>query len=473
MQAGLLSMPIEIWETILYWLRQLPASQPIDQQTESIHIEQYFEDDDNQRLRKFQKARDHLPLIDILSLASVNRSFYRVFSPYFFERLDFQGFTLDRLKSTQEIIQRHSDHVRILRWRVSDYKSLAKEREVIMNARDNNVPVCDQQWDPQSRSEVIIKILTSCPNILGIDLDLDPKSSIPIKTGEMLFPNYQLNDSTLSTHPQMPNLLIGPISQLTSLIHLSLNSPSDRPPYTETFLVDILINIPRLQTFACSGIAATHPDTSDLREGCRSPLGLHLASLTHLVEIHFDKVECLDSSWTICDWKSSLKCLSLVDCDRVSVPVFHEFIKLFASTLSSIMFINLALYRSTLDSAATLQDLKDDKFQFDLPSQDLEDLIRDKIWPNLKTFEITNRARFLRRKEVDDLEALCQQHSVEMIFNGTCTDEEDIFDHGIPESHVHLLELLQGGAGNLQDNWELLFKCIIKMDKLIKITVSH
>lgn len=490
MQPGLLSMPIEIWETIMYWLHQLSAPQPKHQQTGPIDsLERYCEEDDSRRLRKFQKTHNGIPLIDIRSLASANRSLYQTFSPLLFEGLDFQGFTVDQLKRTvdQEIVQRHSDHVRMIRCRLSDFESLTEERKELMNARDNpNDPVGIQQWDAKSRSELLDKIIESCPRLTSIDIDLDPQASIPIKTQEILFPKYQLNDSTLSDHAHMPNLFIRPISQLTSLTHLSLNSPSDRSPYTEPFLVDILTNLSGLQSFTCSRIAATHPSSPDQQETCQSPLGLHLASLVHLDELHLEKAACLDDSWTLCDWKSSLKALSLIDCDRVTVLVFHKFINLSRSTLTSLMFHNLSFYIRPLDGETTIQDLQEDKIQFDLPrlinlgissylpiqflrafqqskdlswlslgqhlslrSQDLGDLIQEKIWPNLKKFEITNRTRFLYRRDVDDLEALCKQHAVEMIFNGTCLDEKDIFN---PSLHFEVF--LQGGDGNSQDGSE-------------------
>lgn len=375
----------------------------------------------------------------IRSLASVNRLFYQICTPHLFEALDLQGLTVNRLKSTlKETIKKHPDHVGKLRWRVSDLQSAFEEDQELQRAKKIRYDSSwTSQWGPKSRSEVILKILKSCPNLVDLDIDLDPNNFMPTKTPEAM-DSSDFPDSSRLSADQMPNIFIKPISQLTPLTHLSLTSPSKRPPYIESFLVDILSNLHQLRSFACSRVAAAplHHE---------SPLGLHLASLSHLVELHLDRAECLDARWNQYKWNSSLKVLSLIDCHLVSVSDLHGVVELFKSTLTTLVLVNVPWHLPSSGPEATIE--------FQLPRltsleirtwslgqfsrafehsknlswlslghdalsrpKDLEALIQERFWPKLQVIQIISHES-CTHEEVSGLEDLCRKYRIEIIFN--------------------------------------------------------
>ncbi|KAH9824847.1 hypothetical protein DFH28DRAFT_1215835 [Melampsora americana] len=487
---NLTSLPFEIQEKIAYWVYWSHSHQSIDLLHQIAEKDDQLQDDDDQfedvsdsdshsihhqwkpkNKNKIltnpqldsgsthdsdqftlhsRESDDDDCLIDLRSLASVNRTFYQICCPYLYQSFDSQGFTVDKLKYTlEEIIKRHSNHVKKIWWRVS--KSELMEFEDVWSEDSFDSP----EWDPKLRSECLLQILKACPHLIDLDLDLDPKPIIP------------LTDSS-DLDQQIPNLFIQPISQLTSLTHLSLTSPAERPPYTESFLVNILSNLLQLQSFSCSRIDATHPKPSKDQSTCQSPLGLHLAKLTELIELDFEKVQCLDSSWNLLDWKSSLKEITLEDCDRVSISVLHGFLKRFQSSLVSLALDNVPFHHDgTWTSDLILDDLNQDKFQFDLPNlinleisnylpiqflkafkpcksitsisldetpcykpRDLEEFIQDRFWPNLKKLLITSRTAFLSPGEIEGLEVLCQGYGIEMSIDEDSDDDDDDDDDG-------------------------------------------
>ncbi|EGG12780.1 uncharacterized protein MELLADRAFT_87041 [Melampsora larici-populina 98AG31] len=426
--ANLSSMPIEVIKMILYWLHRLSLTQQDDENEE---FESPWEENQFPRLRKFLKPIEGFPLKlnDMRSLASVDRSFYHKFSALVFESFDIESFPPDESKLTlDEIIKSHSVHIKEIRGRVS---------------------FPDQPYgDPRLRSELLLKILKSCPRITDIDIDLDPKPLISTANPETLD----------STNNQFPDLFIKPISQLTSLTHLSLSTPHFRQtPYTETFLVELLSNISGLQGFSCSRIEAVHPMPSTDRQACQSQLGIHLASLTHLVELELEKAECLDVSWNQLKWKSSLKALSLTNCGRVSVKVLGGFAELFKSTLTTLTFARTGLYEP---DNLTSDPLPTKKFRFKLPElinleiissasvrfakgfehskklswlslgnyplhrhQNLEDLINEQLWPDLKKLELTSSKTYSIRA-IEGLEDSCERDGIRLILNVDLVDDD-------------------------------------------------
>lgn len=453
---------------ILYWLHHLPST---EQDYQNENTESSLNENRYPRLQKFQETTKDLPFEDIRSLASVNRSFYQMLSPYIFECFDFQGFAADKLKLTfEEIIERHSDHFREIRGRFS-------------------YPY-DSDGDPEPRSELLLKILKTCPRLTNIDINLDPEHFIPA-TGPETSNGGISQDSSISN--QIPNLFLSPISQLTSLTHLSLSSPYPRPPYKEPFLVEILSNFPQLQSFGCSRIDATYPKPLDDQQPCRSPLGIYLASLTNLVELDLESAECLDASWNQLDWKSSLTALSLDRCDRVSLSVLNEFLELFKSTLKTLTFVEAMRYDpDNLDP----EFITDDTFRFELPNltnleiisnsaiqfsrafqnskhlswlslgdypleerQDLENLINDRLWPNLEILEITSHSSSFR-KAVEGLDVLCWRYGTEIIFNVDFYSHEDEMHDNARDNSMGPNELrgyMRGSHGEdsiLYDGWD-------------------
>lgn len=405
------SMPIEVIKMILYWIQRLPSTQPDDDQ--GWEFESSLDENPYPRLRKYLKTTDSLPLKDIRSFLSVNRAFYQTFSPLLFERFDVQGFSADKSKLTiEEIIQRHSNHIKEIRGRVTFPDQPDK--------------------DPKLRAKLLLKIIKSCPHITDIDVDLDPN--------------------------QFPNLFIKPISQLTSLTHLSLSSPYyGQTPYTESFLVEILSDLSGLQGFSCSGIDAVHPKPLDNQQACQSPLGIHLASLPHLVELELESAQCLDVSWSRLKWKSSLRALSFTNCGVFSVSDLKVLAERFKSTLTTLTFARIGLR----DPDSLISDpLPTKRFRFRLPElinleiissasvrfakafehskklswlslgnyplhrhKNLEKLMKDRLWPKLKTLELTS-AKTYSYKSVEVLENTCERDGIDIIFNVDLVDDD-------------------------------------------------
>lgn len=455
-QGDLSSMPIEIIELVLH----------------NIHNSREDHDLDHQCIQELQHSTYSLPLKEIRSLASVNRSFYQVFSPYLFQALDLEDFTVDKLTFTlEEIIKRHSEHVKRIRWRILDHNSLQEDRKEQLRAgRRRRNPSRTPQWNLRSRSELLLRILESCPHITDLDIDLDPRPFIPTESSAISY-SKDIEDSSSSSGNQMPNLLIEPITRLTSITHISLSSAYLGPRYTEAFVVRILANFPQLKYISCTGIDATHPRPLDDRQACQSPLGIHLALLTSLAGLELQRAECVDLSWSQLDWKSSLKLLSLVHCNRVSVPALHKLIKHFDSTLTILTCNNLDNFAyGKLHPIPIREAVENDEFRFELPKltkleistylpiqfarsfrhsknltwlsigdpyhsrEDFEDLIKNQLWPKMKKFELPDyQETFLSRTDFKGLQAVCQQHGVEMFFRGKVfdADAKDVYNSGM------------------------------------------
>lgn len=347
------------------------------------------------------------------------------------------------------------------------------------------------QWDPVIRSDLLLQILKSCQRIINLDIDLGPDeiltdSSHPPTQDSVtqpldftnlasdLQPIHLPNTPAISDSGTM-NKFIQPISRLTALTTLALSAPSERPPFSEAFLVQILGDLRQLQSFTCSRIDASAPKALAANETCLSPLGLHLASLPNLVALDLSLAECVDMNWTRIDWTSSLVALSLEECDRVSVDVLHKFTKQFASTLTELDLDQVPYHEDgSRESEIILKDLWAGKYVFELPKltiltvsnmlpihflrafkgckalvelglsevpalryEELEGLIKDNLWPSLKRLGISTQTGFLSPGELEALELYCHSKGIEMHLDEDSDDDEDSID-----------------LAELQDEWE-------------------
>lgn len=458
---SLSSMPVEIIARIVHWVHQYDkAYSQRDVDLEYIRLR-----------RKSQPFRecDSLPFFKIRRLALVNRTFYLLCCPYIYKGFDSKRYPMDTVIdwrfALKGILKRHSHHLRRIRCRIPE-SELKEARDLWED--ELNDPAWDQRY--KSRSEVLFKFLRTCPLLIDLDIDLDPTHHIPtiISQGSgTIDAPYLLDDPPSSDQNPMPNLSVQTISQLSSLRHLSLSSPLTQRYYTETFLVDIISNLSLLESFTCSRIRAMHPNPLNNQKdelGCRSPLGLHLASLTHLVELDLERAQCVDASWNKLSWKSSLKVLALEHCDRVSVPVLHQFLKLFESTLITLTLDDVPFHHGgTQNADLILQALSNNKFRFDFPkltnlgissplpiqflrafqpsenistisldctpkyeARDLQRLITDELWPNLEKFQITDDTGYLEPGDSNRLEHTCQEFGISMIFDDSRYDGDEV-----------------------------------------------
>lgn len=447
---SLSTLPFELKKRIVYWVHHLP---PVHQKYNNIY-KNYVDEGHHIRPRRFQTKSESLSLMDTRLLASVNRSFYEICRPYLFESFDLRGYTVDRSEFTlEEIIKTHSDHIKKISWRFKDYKSIVEQAKELMNECGIHFdPILDSQWE---QSEILLRIIKHCPRLTELDIDLEPTLFIPTTKSLEIFDLTDHLDASRSSDGNQ-YLSIQPISQLTLLTHLSISScPISRRFYTETFLVDIISSLSQLQSFTCSRIDASQQEPLEDQihtDGivCESPLGIHLASLAHLVELDLEEARCVDLSWNQLDWKSSLISLSLENCPRVSVSVLHGFTKLFQSTLTTLTSINdPRSYDGAWTLDETVEDLINDQVRFELPNlinleisnylpnqflrafehskklswillgdfplyrfQVFKKLFQDQLWPNLKKLEIKNQMTFLSPEEIEDLVNLCKGYGI-------------------------------------------------------------
>ncbi|EGF98476.1 uncharacterized protein MELLADRAFT_95648 [Melampsora larici-populina 98AG31] len=346
-----------------------------------------------------------------------------MFSPYLFQCIDFQGFAADKLKLLfQGIIKRHSEHFREIRSRFSYPNEPDKIRSRFSHCNEPD-------GNPKSRTDLLIEILETSPHLTNIDIDLDPEPHLHATSRDVF---YFLNWQSSTTANKISMSSIKSISQLKSLTHLSISSPSPRPPYAEDFLAEILSDLSQLQSFACSSIDATHPKPLDNQQTCRSPLGIHLALLTDLVELELKDAKCFDASWIQLDWKSSLKALSLEGCDRVSLSGLNGFLELFKATLKTLTFVEALGYE---------QDTWNRNHN-------------DRLWPNLKKLEINSHS-FSFRRAVEGITDLCQGYSIEIVFNVDFYNDEDEIplDTGIVSTYEVEPEGYMYGTGSHGGDW--------------------
>ncbi|EGF99955.1 uncharacterized protein MELLADRAFT_93935 [Melampsora larici-populina 98AG31] len=442
------SLPIEVKEMIVYWVHHLPSTQ-----------QRYYR---RHRRKRFQKQGDSLPLFDIRSLASVDRTFRQICSFYLYGWLNFSRGAVPRIRfAYQEIIPRHSHCVKMIWWRGSSPEVYSHTDEVRQKTWDGSG---QSSCNSTSRFELFLEILRACPQITHLDIDMakDPSPDGDVRA-------TQSSSVTKYDYGKMAKF-IKPLSHLTSLTHLSL-VPYDKGVFTEIFLVELISNLPQLQSFACSHIDRSATKKLADSECYQSSLAVHLASLPHLTRLILKNAYCVNASWSEPNWKSSLEELSLANSPLITVAVFHAFTQLFASTLVELEVNNVPCDTYWMeDPTLTLRGPSGGPLQFELPKlktlkistwlpvgflwafqaskdlsylflqetsfidyEELVGLIEDELWPNLKRFQISPETGSLSLDEITELNKSCQKHGVEMnincnINNGEEDDSEDSED---------------------------------------------
>lgn len=435
----LASMPLEIKKSIAYWVYHLPTD--TDDGSES-----YVQ-------KREQDKGDSLPLNDIRSLASVNRSFYHICRPYLYEWLNFLGAVTDHVKfAHKQIVPSHSDCVKKIWWRISFSELYAYEAEC-ESTKDEN---WDSLWDPDDRSRLFLEILSACPKLTHLDIDIDK-------------PKDPLSDTKRSSRRRsdgrdLLHKFMEPVSQLTSLTHLSLTVPCHQKYFMEDYLVKIIRNLRQLQSLTCKNIQMTNTTYYDWRDNRQpAPLGAHLAGLPYLTRLVLKEVRCFEESWTQLKWLGPLEELSLINCPKITVSLFHAFTKLFASTLLKLETYNVPSEPSWTANPE-LQESLGGLEAFELPKlislktsqnlsikfirafytsrrlaylsldnltsvkdEELVKLMQDRIWSNLHVFELAHRyGSNLPLDKQKELELICQTNGIEMEFNGYSIYDEDL-----------------------------------------------
>ncbi|EGF99987.1 uncharacterized protein MELLADRAFT_68204 [Melampsora larici-populina 98AG31] len=188
------SMPVEIKELIVDWVRRLSEST-----------------DDSAAVR---------------SLALVNRLFYEICCRHLFKAsfsvvkdvINLKVEPVKHLLRELPNFQTHSKHLRLFVWRVS-YAELLEDDMFIEGQPDTWNEDTRSQWDSKARSELFLSILHTCPRIDGLNIDLDPFECITEDSSSDKEVSMWCYDKN------MMNKFIGPITQLSSLVDLELMSP--------------------------------------------------------------------------------------------------------------------------------------------------------------------------------------------------------------------------------------------------------
>lgn len=418
---SLSSIPVELKEMIVWWVDYLSQ-------------------------RKFCDPEHPQDLANIRSLASVDRVFYQLCCRYIFVRFDLMNQPVKKLINALPIVQKHSEHARSLVWRLShaELYDESKLRKPIEEPETWNEDT-KSQWDLETRSELLLKILQACPRIEELDIDLDPfeyitEDTSPDKASFMW--SYDHN---------MMNKFIQPICQLSSIVELRLISPRERPYFNETLIAKIISNLRQLQKFWANRISAVDRDTLTDPDAFQSPLGLQLASLPDLTWLFLDSIDCLDDSWTQLAWKCELEDLSFANCVGVTIGFLQAFTKLFASSLTELGFYSLDLNGGEDWTDDTISDaLLGGELTFELPNleilrdtrslpmglleafeaskniteldlvetpmlhkSDIAALLQTEMWPNLEELSVWHSEAFESESDIDELMQLAEGYGIE------------------------------------------------------------
>ncbi|EGG03398.1 uncharacterized protein MELLADRAFT_109202 [Melampsora larici-populina 98AG31] len=122
------------------------------------------------------------------------------------------GVVLRDVKFAQrEIVPRHFHYVKKIWWRIS-FTELSVHEELCESMKDES---WQSLWDPEDRSELLLKILLACPRITDLDIDID----IPMDPTTDIKPHPELQEALggLSQF-ELPRLISLKTSQ-----HLSIN----------------------------------------------------------------------------------------------------------------------------------------------------------------------------------------------------------------------------------------------------------
>ncbi|KAG0144431.1 hypothetical protein CROQUDRAFT_672352 [Cronartium quercuum f. sp. fusiforme G11] len=471
-QPNLTSIPNEIKQKIIYWLNEINENDEWNEDDEIIEedlkkdekvsskiLSSWINEDEDKEgsiNKKDQKKENYLSL---KSVCLVNSTFYELCRPYLWKKLDLEGFTIAKLEEiSKEVIPKHSEYIRSIWWRVT-FPEL-NEFEEMFEEEEEKIHL---EWGTEKRSKLLFNILNQCKRLIEIDIDLHP-----------LIPN--LNSST--------HKFIEPISKLTNLTILSLTAPDDNLPFTEEFLIRILKDLNLLESFTCSRISSSSPNILSLNDqstNFQSPLGLHLSNLPNLKHLDLTNADCIDLSWCKLNWRNSIEKLTLEDCNRISLKVLKEILKLFHNSLKILELDNVPFYEDHQFNVNTmnllvndLNDLKNLKYNFNLPNlkhlflstylsidflksfsncknlkklsldefnsltkDELESLLKDKlIWPELDSLEITRQTGFFSEGEIESLEVYCHGIGIEFNVDDDSDDDED--DHDLDDDEEDL-----------------------------------
>ncbi|KNF06876.1 hypothetical protein PSTG_00193 [Puccinia striiformis f. sp. tritici PST-78] len=250
-----------------------------------------------------------------LPLALVDRSFYKLCSPFNWHELNLLFQCIPCLKRLiHQSLPRHVHHVRSI--------IIGLHEEPTHQLR---LSLADCQF-PENELRHLLEI---CTNLTKVSIWLD--SAWLDMSGEFLI-----------TGIFPTSTLLHPISQLFNLTHIVLNNHTGCALFEEEFLVKLLGNMVHLVSIRTNYIRATYPTCE-----CISPLATQLASLLSLKSIHLSYTDCFDLGWSKIKWNGALEEITLRRC-YTSLREVHAFCSLFEESLVHV----------SLDHAPQFSDLQ-------------------------------------------------------------------------------------------------------------------
>ncbi|KAG0143986.1 hypothetical protein CROQUDRAFT_47978 [Cronartium quercuum f. sp. fusiforme G11] len=266
-----------------------------------------------------------VPILNSLqTFAVVNKEFYERCRPWLWKRISFPTAMPAPIVIWMDLLPKHGALVRSLSAELSD-TSTKPFGEPLRNSfcYDNtdvqvkighvqstgsNFRYIRQGLSPQS----VVYLLTQCPNLHTFELTFDaPVQAKP-------YSDY-LHACLLQMVPL--------ISHLTQLRALTLIN-TQKPICLDKFLLDILAQLPLLDSFTCARLTMSN-------EGAQS-LGRYLSQMNYLTKLSLYHVSAVNESWCLYNWPMRLDSLELHATSELVPSVAHRIIQHIAPNLSSL-----------------------------------------------------------------------------------------------------------------------------------------
>ncbi|KAG0145735.1 hypothetical protein CROQUDRAFT_45349 [Cronartium quercuum f. sp. fusiforme G11] len=318
------NLPSEILDRIIYYVQGFSIHEfhrIFHRKRAHIKIEE-GEDYTEEPIFYGTYIRNHAPILNSLqNLAVANKRIYDLCRPRLWKKLIFPTSLpafIYKWTLSSGLLFKHGDLVQSVSITLSSEWLSNDPAEVDKPFPYDNLsiyPAMDSQsWEaaPQGLSlKSTTKIFVMCPNIRSL------RVNIP-SPGE----RYGQRDMN-----RLQGRLKKLVSRLSNLKHLTLIHYGARP-ITDKFVVELLDNLPLLESFDCPAISRSGPGQ------LTKPLDWHLAQLQHLSSLKLNSCDCVDETWWLQSWPTNLTKLELNQCSNLPLIDAHRFVSHFSSQLT-------------------------------------------------------------------------------------------------------------------------------------------
>lgn len=244
---------------------------------------------------KPRKKIPESPILAIHQLAKTNKLLRALVLPEMYRGVDFEGMPNLALQSFVEVILPNHGHlvqeVHVLQGKIDpELKAYQIWCRITANENEEFIDITPEQREdpdeylPDRRYELIMKILEGLPNLTKIDTDLPSAAALAIFDEP---PEWRIQDNIISRGSKLRRLCLTADSYDTSLT-----------PYV---LIPILRALPKLELLELSGVdRADGPELRDIVTG-----------MEDLQYLEMCEALCVTDDWADVPWKGSLKALML------------------------------------------------------------------------------------------------------------------------------------------------------------------